>query len=343
MRFSPYLRAVCSVALFLSAGTALAARQGTVSSVVIVSNNPFQLQIQTNGNAAPQSQIVSSPERLVVDIPNALPGPALHGIAVHRGEVRGVRISLFSTAPPITRIVVDLNQPQWYKVTPNATGVLVSLGSDSESAVDTRSTIGWVSTKSLAAAKPTITQRASFEVRKGNGNGTAKAPPRKGLSIEFADGLMTIHSGGATLSEILFQIQKVTGAEIAIPAGTEQDRVAADFGPGPASEVLGELLNGTDLNFVVVGSEAGPNMLRSVILSRKSETQENTSRVAQTFTPPATADNAEPEYQEAPPPTDDSAQPGPVVPPDRDGQPDQNAPPGQQAPAAGPPTDPPPG
>lgn len=343
MRFSPYLRAVCSVALFLSAGTALAARQGTVSSVVIVSNNPFQLQIQTDGNAAPQSQIVSSPERLVVDIPNALPGPALHGIAVHRGEVRGVRISLFSTTPPITRIVVDLNQPQWYKVTPNATGVLVSLGSDSESAVDTRSTIGWVSTKSLAAAKPTITQRASFEVRKGNGNGTAKAPPRKGLSIEFADGLITIHSGGATLSEILFQIQKVTGAEIAIPAGTEQDRVAADFGPGPASEVLGELLNGTDLNFVVVGSEAGPNMLRSVILSRKSETQENPSRVAQTFTPPATADNAEPEYQEAPPPTDDSAQPGPVVPPDRDGQPDQNAPPNvQPAPQAGPPPDPPP-
>src|SRR6266536_1497829 len=301
MRFSPYLRAVCSVALFLSAGTALAARQGTVSSVVIVSNNPFQLQIQTNGNAAPQSQIVSSPERLVVDIPNALPGPALHGIAVHRGEVRGVRISLFSTTPPITRIVVDLNQPQWYKVTPNATGVLVSLGSDSESAVDTRSTIGWVSTKSLAAAKPTITQRASFEVRKGNGNGTAKAPPRKGLSIEFADGRMTIHSGGATLSEILFQIQKVTGAEIAIPSGTEQDRVAADFGPGRASEVLGELLNGSGLNFVVVGSEANPNQLRSVILSRKSEVAEGPSGFVQNSAP-ATAENVEPEYQEAPPP-----------------------------------------
>src|SRR6266700_3156504 len=339
MRFSPYLRAVCSVALFLSAGTALAARQGTVSSVVIVSNNPFQLQIQTNGNAAPQSQIVSSPERLVVDIPNALPGPALHGIAVHRGEVRGVRISLFSTTPPITRIVVDLNQPQWYKVTPNATGVLVSLGSDSESAVDAQSTIGWVSTKSLTAAKPAITQRASFEVREGNGNGTAKAPPRKGLSIEFADGLMTIHSGGATLSEILFQIQKVTGAEIAIPAGTEQDKVAADFGPGPASEVLGELLNGTGLNFVVVGSEADHNMLRSVILSRKSETQENPSSVAQTFTPPPTADNAEPEYQEAPPP-DPSVQQDQNMQPDR--VPDPNAQPGQQVPATGPPPAPPP-
>jgi AMIN domain len=338
MRFSPYMRAVWIVALLFSAGAALAVQQGTVSSVAIVSNNPFQLQIRTNGTQAPQSQIVSSPERLVVDIPNALPGPALHGIAVHLGEIRGVRISLFSATPPITRIVVDLNQPQWYKVTPNATGVLVSLGSDSESAVDTQSTIGWVSTKSLTAAKPAITQIASFQVKKGSA--TSKTPSRKGLSIEFADGLMTIHSGGATLSEILFQIQKVTGAEIAIPAGTEQDKVAADFGPGPASEVLGELLNGTGLNFVVVGSEADHNTLRSVILSRKSETQENPSSVAQTFTPPPTADNVEPEYQEAPPP--DSSVQNQNMEPDRDPQPDPNAQPGQQAPAAGPPPDPPP-
>src|SRR5947207_12007140 len=168
MRFSPYLRAVWIVALFFSAGTALAARQGTVSRVTIISNAPFQLQIQTNATEAPQTQIVSSPERLIVDIPNALPGPALHGISVHRGEVRGVRISLFSTTPAITRIVVDLNQPQWYKVTPNATGVLVSLGADSERAVDTRSTIGWVSTKSFNAAKPPLTQVASFKVKKAS-------------------------------------------------------------------------------------------------------------------------------------------------------------------------------
>ena len=338
MRFPPYLRAVWMVALFFSADTALAARQAIVSRVAIVSNEPFQLQIQTNGTEAPQTQIVSSPERLIVDIPNALPGPALHGIAVHRGEVRGVRISLFSTTPPITRIVVDLNQPQWYKVTPNATGVLVSLGSDSESAVDAQSTIGWVSTKSLTAARPAITQIASFQVKKGGA--TSKAPPRKGLSIEFADGLMRIHSAGATLSEILFQIQKVTGAEIAIPAGTEQDKVAADFGPGPASEVLGELLNGTGLNFVVVGSEADHHMLRSVILSRKSETQENPSSVAQTFTPPPTADNAEPEYQEAPPP--DSNVQNQSMEPDRVPQPDPNAQPGQQPSSAGPSPDPPP-
>src|SRR6266700_1147999 len=89
------------------------------------------------------------------------------------------------------------------------------------------------------------------------------------VNVQFSNGLLTIHSTGATLSEVLFQIQKQTGAEIAIPSGTEQDRVAADFGPGSPSEVLGALLNGSGLNFVVVGSEVDPHVLRSVILSRK--------------------------------------------------------------------------
>src|SRR5262249_39772618 len=144
----------------------------------------------------------------------------------------------------------------------------------------------------------------------------AKAPARKGLSIEFSNGQMTIHSGGATLSEILYQIQKVTGAEIPIPSGTEQDKVAADFGPGTPSEVLGELLNGSGLNFVVVGSETNPNLLRSVILTRKLEVAE-----APSITPnaAAAAENAEPEYQEAPPPgviAEQNGQPEQTLPPD---------------------------
>src|SRR5262249_18208141 len=162
------------------------------------SRDPFQLQIQTNGTESPQAQIVPSPERLVVDIPNALPGPELRGIAIRQGEVRGVRVSLFSAEPPITRIVVDLNQPQWHRVTPNSIGLLVSIGSDSQNAATAQSTIGWVSarvpmkTASPLAIAPEVQIRASS---------TKAAPSRKGLSIEFADGLMTIHSGGATLSE----------------------------------------------------------------------------------------------------------------------------------------------
>ena len=111
-----------------------------------------------------------------------------------------------------------------------------------------------------------------------------------GVSVFFARGLLTVHAANASLSEVLFQIQKQTGAEIAIPAGTEQERVAADFGPGSPSAVMGELLNGSGLNFVVVGSPADPTQLRSVILSRKTGGVDSPSsfQVAQS-PPPQTA------------------------------------------------------
>jgi hypothetical protein len=90
------------------------------------------------------------------------------------------------------------------------------------------------------------------------------------VRVQFSKGQLEIHAHNATLSEVLFQIQSQTGAEIAIPAGTEQEGVFVDAGPAPANQVLAELLNGSNLNFVLVGSEADPNSLRSVILSRKT-------------------------------------------------------------------------
>src|SRR5216684_6631345 len=122
-----------------------------VRGVAVVSQDPLQLQIQTSPAAVPQSQMISGPDRLVIDIPNTAPGASLRGIAVNRGEVKGVRVSLFSTAPPVTRIVVDLNAPQSYRIVPNAAGLLVSLGNDlgndRESSANAP-TIGWVSAKS---------------------------------------------------------------------------------------------------------------------------------------------------------------------------------------------------
>lgn len=312
-----HLRGLCIFALLALPATAQTPAV-SVRRVAVISENPLQLQIQTSTPVVPQTQMVSAPERLVIDIPNALPGPALRGVLVSRGEVRGVRISLFSTTPPVTRIVVDLNRPQWYRITPNASGLTVSLGSETESADETQPTIGWVSAKT--AVQATNQQSSPFSVKRSTAR---RAPVAKtnGVSVQFANGLLTIHSSDATLSEVLFQIQKQTGAEIAIPSGTEQQRVAADFGPAPASEVLGELLNGSGMNFVVVGSEADPNKLRSVILTQKTGGIEPTPGFAQAYTPAPTAENVEPQNPEiAPLPTDENApqpqQPGvPTGPP----------------------------
>jgi AMIN domain len=259
-----FLRRLCElslVAAVIVSAAAQSGRTGSVERLYVISQNPFQIQIQASHGSQPQVQLVSNPERLVVDIPNSIPGAGLRGLAINRGDVRGVRVSLYSAKPPITRVVVDLNAPEWYRVVPNASGLAVMLGGDGESAQNTQPVIGWVSARVESAhAGPIVLRKAP----------ATRVQPVNGVSVFFDRGLLTIHAANATLSEVLFQIHQQTGVEIAIPSGTEQERVASDFGPGTPRQVLEQLLNGTDLNFVAVGSASDPNQLRSVVLSRKT-------------------------------------------------------------------------
>jgi hypothetical protein len=241
-------------------------------------------------------------------------------------------VGLFSALPPVTRIVFDLNSPTTYRVTPMSSGFKVTLLTGKPNAaqivpapikqaevnpqddIDSQPTVGWVLQR-VASTRTTNPLRAPIV----KAIATNAPAPVKGVNVRFAKGQLEVHAHDATLSEVLFQIQKQTGAEIAIPAGTEQERVFVDAGPAPASQVLGELLNGSSLNFVVVGSESDPNALRSVILSRRNGFAENIP----SYTPPPTARNFAPNVNvpadENPP---DMAQPPDEVPP----PPDETAP-----------------
>ena len=288
-----YLRPSCLAALLLLPLAAYAAGSGqstTVGQLSVVAKSPFQLHINLSAPVNPQAQMIAGPDRLVIDLPDAMPGVALHHLGINEGSIKGVRASLYSTKPPVTRIVVDLISPQWYRIAPDASGLLVTVGGPSANAVDGASTVGWVSTKSSTVPTVQRTTPASTSHAVSVPVATALI---NGVNVLYQNGMLTIHSSNATLSEVLFQIQKKTGAEIAIPAGTEQERVAGDFGPAKPSDVLQELLNGSDLNFVVVGSPADPNVLRSVLLSRKQPDVNNAAFV-QPYTPPV-AQNTQPE------------------------------------------------
>lgn len=301
-------------------------RSRSVGKIAIVGDHPLRLHIQTSVSIAPEVQLVPNPDRLVIDLPNTVGGPGFHGFRVGNGEIRGVRTSLFSTSPLVTRVVVDLNSPEWYRVAPDSTGLVITLGNDAASGQPTGGTIGWVSN---AARSRSVSIQRTVAVK-------APAVPRpatvNGVTVQFASGQMSIHARDASLSEVLYQIQKITGAEIAIPSGTEQERVAGDFGPGAPNQVLAELLNGSPLNFVVIGSNADPTILRSVVLSRKGA-NEDPPAITQTDMSPAAADNTPPDNPE--PPAAEAPQPQQEQPLP---QPQQE----QPLPANGPPPDNPP-
>jgi len=86
--------------------------------------------------------------------------------------------------------------------------------------------------------------------------------------VSYQDAQLTIVAPNSTLGDILRAVRKQTGAEIEIPSAPE--RVVTHLGPGPAREVVAELLNGSRFNYVLLGSPANDGLLTRVVLVAKS-------------------------------------------------------------------------
>ncbi len=96
----------------------------------------------------------------------------------------------------------------------------------------------------------------------------SSAPVAPQVSYENAQ--LTIVAPNSTLADILRAVRKQTGAEIDIP--TAPERVVTHLGPGPAREVVAELLNGSRFNYVLLGSPANDEGLTRVLLVPRTST-----------------------------------------------------------------------
>ncbi|MFI5118430.1 MAG: AMIN domain-containing protein [Terriglobales bacterium] len=255
----------------------------------------MEVEIQTSGaQVAPNTQAITGPDRIVVDFPGALPAAELRALKVNRGALKGVRSGLFFDNPPITRIVLDLVEPQSYQISTIQNAIVVKLGPVKLSPVEPgqvkAAPVAAARAKSLAVpAAPTAklqnaalaagtnvaVPRVSTAVSNTVSTTTAPPlpavseappPPKPPVNVTFENGMLRIRTEKATLAQVLFEVQRQTQADIAIPAGAEQEEVVADLGPAPARDVLASLLNGSPYNFIFVGNELS---LERVILTRR--------------------------------------------------------------------------
>ncbi len=123
--------------------------------------------------------------------------------------------------------------------------------------------------------------------------------PAMPAKVGYQGGLLTIAAQNSTLGEILRDVRKLTGASIDIPPGSGGERVVAYLGPGAPRDVMAALLNGTSLNYVMLGSSADPMMISSVILSLKPSATGETKTAANLYqnNPGATPPNRFPQPQ----------------------------------------------
>jgi hypothetical protein len=259
------------------------------------SGESMEVEIQISGEqVAPDTQAITGPDRIVIDFPGALPAAELRALTVNRGVLKAVRSGLFFSNPPITRIVLDLTEPQSYQISTLKNAVLVKLrpvsAADKQVASATPRAGSRLREASLTSNENVPALRlsdTSASTRLTSNAGVVAAnssiasvenpvmpatplptpqPVKPAVNVSYENGMLRIHADKVTLAQVLFEVHQHTQAEIAIPAGAEQEQVIADLGPAPARDVLAALLNGSSYNFIFVGNELA---LERVILTRR--------------------------------------------------------------------------
>jgi len=230
---------------------------------VLGGKGAVEIEVEASDRIVPQTQVLTGPDRLVVDFPNALPGSQLRSQSVNLGEVKDVRVGLFQSKPPVTRVVLDLKSAQSYQIFPAGRTVMIKVIGASAPGVSA----------AIEEASPEPPRPALVTARYTTARERIHPDPpaQPALDVSFRDGLLTIKANKATLSEVLFAVQQRTGADISIAAGAEQEQVVADLGPAPAQEVLAHLLNGSRFNFLIVNGLNDPRRLDRVILSPRAQ------------------------------------------------------------------------
>src|SRR6266700_6926879 len=299
---------LCAVAAMCGLVTVCAFAQaaGPQASIrrvaVLGGSQALELEVTASQSVAPTVLVLTGPDRLVIDFPNAVPGSDLRSFPVNRGEVKGVRVGLFAQNPPITRVVLDLKAPQPYQLFPSGKSVIVKVG-DGASAQQMVPTPRPIISAVIAHPAHTITPVSHAPI-----STPLPSKPAPRLNVNFQNGQLTIWANKATLAEVLSEIHRQTGAEIPIPADANQEQVIANVGPGLAKDVLTSLLNGSRFNFILVGSDRDATQLKSVILSTRGEGASQPA-IEIPSTPVEQSDPEPPPPQEMPPPPEQQPPP----------------------------------
>jgi len=260
MHRSSRIHASRLLAAGLCAGLALPSfAQVSVRSVkVLGSKDTVEVEVEASDRIVPQTRVLTGPDRLVIDFPNSVPALQVRNQSIDRGEVKDVRVGLFQSKPPVTRVVLDLKTARSFQIFPYGRTVMIKVVGDA--AISNASANSYQPPHLVSANYTASVLPVSME--------TAPVPP---LQVTYQDGMLGIWANKVTLSEVLYAVQQRTGADISIAAGAEQEKVVAEIAPAPAAEVLAHLLNGSRFNFLILNSTSDPRQLDRVILTTRGD------------------------------------------------------------------------
>ena len=123
---------------------------------VVRGKDGLEVDILANGPLSPKAMLLTGPDRLVVDLANAVPGSRSHEIAVNHDQLKTVRIAHYQVNPPMTRVVLDLTAASQYDLVPSGNKLTVKL----HSATASVPAVTPAPTQVAATPKPVVTTPA---------------------------------------------------------------------------------------------------------------------------------------------------------------------------------------
>ena len=108
-----------------------AAQNGTTATVQNVTvareGTDVRVEITLSAPVTPSVDTAVKPNRILLDLPETMPGTSPKAVPVNDNGVRQVRTGQHSTLPLVTRIVVDLDQLHLYSVTTEGNRIILSV------------------------------------------------------------------------------------------------------------------------------------------------------------------------------------------------------------------------
>ena len=92
------------------------------------------IEIVANGAMQPKAMTLTGPDRVVIDLPNAVPLGKGRDLAVNNGDIKSVRYARYQMDPPVTRVVIDLASARNYHLTPVGNKLMLTLSAPAAAA-----------------------------------------------------------------------------------------------------------------------------------------------------------------------------------------------------------------
>ena len=134
---------------------------------VVPGADGIAIEISSSQAVTPRVSKLNSPSRIVVELPETVVASAQNKIPVGSAGVKGVRIGMDGKTPPTTSVVIDLEKPLAYELTPSAAGKVILTLHTQEAAPSVAKAMPAPTVKSAAvkssSAKPAVVKTAAVK------------------------------------------------------------------------------------------------------------------------------------------------------------------------------------